>query len=123
MLHVFCLFCNMFILGSAINLKLNLKDLNLSLSDVVESLIDVVESLVNSVPEVSEEAIMTEEEPFKIVDIDDPDDMEHENDVSNPTFLNPSQNDKLPSAENFKCKLCNFSSTRKTCKNDHKEEI
>ena len=48
--------------------------------------------------------------------------MEHENDVSNPTFLNPSQNDKLPSAENFICKMYNFSSTTKTCKNDHKEE-
>ena len=62
----FVFFFNMFVFGSAINLKLNLKDLNLSfsdvvesLSDVVESLSDVVESLVNNVPELSEAPIMT----------------------------------------------------------------
>ena len=55
----FVFFFNMFVFGSAINLKLNLKDLNLSFSDVVESLSDVVESLVNNVPEVSEAPIMT----------------------------------------------------------------
>ena len=73
---------------------------------------DVAENLVNSATEVMEEAIVMEEamvmeeaivirEESKIVDIDDPGDMEHDNDVYNATFLNPSQDDKFPSANNF----------------------
>jgi hypothetical protein len=65
------------------------------------------------VRDASEEAILTEEQPFKIVDIDDPDDMELENYVSDASFQNHSQNENLPSAESFKCKMCNFSSTKK----------
>ena len=48
-------------------------------------------------------------EQIYAMQVDDPDDMEHDNDVSNTTFLNPSQDDKLPSANNIKCEMCNFS--------------
>ena len=50
---------------------------------------DVEENLVNNMTVVREEAIRTEDEPSKIVDVDDLDYMEYENYV--PTFLNFSQ--------------------------------
>ena len=77
---------------------------------------DVGRKFVNNVKEVREEEMCT------IVDIDDPDDMEHDEDVSNKTFLNPSQDDNLSSANNFKCDMCDFSSTTQSCTNDHKQE-
>jgi hypothetical protein len=79
--------------------------------EIVENV--VADNRVNSVTEAMEESIVMEEaivieEECKIVDIDDPDDMEHDNDVSNATFLNPSQDDKLPKfpvliTSNVKC--------------------
>jgi hypothetical protein len=97
--------------------------------DVEEIVEDVVAdnrvNSVNSVTEMMEESIVMEEaieieEECKIVDIDDPDDMEHVNDVSNATFINPSQDDKLLSANNFKCEMCDFFSPTKSSINDHK---
>ena len=87
---------------------------------------EIIENdVVNSVTEVMEESIVMEEaivieEESRIVDIDDPDDTEHDDDVSNATFLNPSQDDKLPSAKNFKCEMCNFFSSTRPGINDHK---
>jgi hypothetical protein len=74
----------------------------------------------NSVTEVIEKEIV-DEEVSNIVDVDDIDDMEQETDIPNNTFLNPSQDDKLPSGKLLKCELCDFASARKICMNDHKE--
>ena len=52
---------------------------------------DVEENLVINMTVVREEAIRTEDEPSKIVDVDDLDDMEFENYVPYTTFLNFSQ--------------------------------
>ena len=56
---------------------------------------------------------MPQDESSKIIDIDDLEDMEHQSDVSNTTFLNPSQDDKPVGAKLFKCKISI---------NDHKEQ-
>ena len=53
-------------------------------------------------------AIGTGVEPSRIVDVDDLDDMEYENGVPNTNFPNPSQDDKLLSAKNLKCEMCDF---------------
>ena len=74
----------------------------------------------NSVTEIIVEDIL-DEEASNIVDVDDIDDVEQENDIPNTTFLNPSQDDKLPNGKLLKCKLCDFASARKICMNDHKE--
>ena len=75
-----------------------------------------------SVTELIDEAILPEDESSKIIDIDDLEDMEHQNDVSNTTFLNPSQHDKPVGAKLFKCEICDFTSSSKISINDHKEE-
>ena len=67
---------------------------------------DIIRNFVNNVTKVCRELI--EDEPCIIVDIDDPDDMEHANDVSNATFISPSQNDNPSSANNFKCEMCDI---------------
>ena len=77
--------------------------------------------LVKSVTEVIDDEITTHEEPFKIVDIVDLDDVEQENEIANITFHNPSQVDNLNSDKVFKCKMCDFASARKIDINDHKE--
>ena len=70
---------------------------------------------VHSMKKVRKEVI--EEEPCIIVDIDDSDDTDHAKDVSDASFLNPSQNDNPSSANNFKCEMCDLSSETKICIN------
>ena len=83
-------------------------------SDVAEQIMsDDVNNSVNSVTEVREEATTIEDEPRKILDVDDIDDT---------SFLNLSQDDKLSSANFSKCEMCDFAAATKTCINDHKEE-
>jgi hypothetical protein len=65
---------------------------------------------------------LPEDESSKIIDIDDLEDMEHQNDVSNTTFLNPAQHDKPFGAKLFKCEICDLTSSSKISINDHKEE-
>ena len=84
--------------------------------------IDDFEENNESVTELIEEAIVPEDECSKIIDIDDLEDMEHQNDVSNATFLNPSQDDNPFGAKLFKCETCDFTSSSKISINDHKEE-
>ena len=54
------------------------------------------------------------------MNIDEPDDGELNNEVSNCTFVNPSQTDQHVNETRFKCDKCDFSSERKTILNDHK---
>ena len=49
--------------------------------------------------------------------------MEYQYDLPNTTFHNPSQEDKPVGAKQFKCKMCDFTSSSKIIINDHKEEI
>ena len=88
-----------------------------------KNVMDDVEETNESVTEVIEEAIVPEDEATKIIDIDDLEDMEYQNDLPNTTFHNPSQEDKPVGAKQFKCKMCDFTSSSKIIINDHKEEI
>ena len=60
-------------------------------------------------------------ENFNIIDVQD--EIEHEDDKSNATFMNPSQIDELLSDNMFKCEICDFTSSSKNFIIDHKEEI
>ena len=55
--------------------------------------------------------------------IDVQDDTEHDNDLSNTTFLNPSQTDKPAGEKMFKCEICDFATSSKKNLIDHKEAI
>ena len=59
-------------------------------------------------------------EVIKIVNIDEADDVELNDEVSNSTFVNPSQADQNLNDPRFKCDKCDFSSERKTTIDDHK---
>ena len=52
-------------------------------------------------------------EGIKIVNFDEPDDGELNNEVSNCTFVNPSQTDQHVNETRFKCDQCDFSLERK----------
>ena len=86
---------------------------------------DDVDNIVSNVIEVIEgEKNGTEDVPCEnenIIDVQD--DIEHEDDTSNATFMNPSQIDKLLSDNMFKCEICDFTSSSKICIIDHKEAI
>ena len=53
----------------------------------------------------------------KIVNVDEPDDMELNEEISNSTFINPSQADH---DKKFKCDKCDFASAGKASLDDHK---
>jgi hypothetical protein len=84
-----------------------------------------VDNIVSNVIEVIEgEKNGTEDVPCEnenIVDVQD--DIEHEDDISNATFMNPSQIDKLSSDKMLKCEICDFTSSSQNFIVDHKEAI
>ena len=47
--------------------------------------------------------------------------IDHENEISNRTFDNPSQVDKYSSDDLFKCEMCDFASARQEIIENHKE--
>ena len=80
----------------------------------------------NLIEIVETEIIVLESENIEvntIVNIDEPDDVELNNEIPNCTFVNPSQADQNWNDPSFKCDKCDFSSERKTILNDHKVVI
>ena len=64
--------------------------------------------------------------PIDIIDVEEQeesvnDESIHVEDISNNTFLNPSQTDKVSGSEMFKCEKCNFHSSTKFRFIIHKE--
>jgi hypothetical protein len=57
------------------------------------------------------------------VNVDEQDDVELNDEISNCTFINPSQADQHLIDLKFKCDKCDFASARKTFVNDHKVAI
>ena len=91
--------------------------------DVVNAEDGDEDKLVN-VTEEREEDNVTKDATLNIVDIIDvQDDTEHDNDLSNTTFLNPSQTDEPAGDKMFKCEICDFATSSKKNLIDHKEAI
>ena len=58
----------------------------------------------------NEEGNANIEDLIEVVDVEEQDD--DGNEISNTTFINPSQGDLLPSGIIFKCQICDFVSQR-----------
>ena len=66
----------------------------------------------------------SEDEESEILNVNDVDETtDHENEIPNRTFINPSQCDKDSSGELFKCEMCDFASARNDTIKNHKEVI
>ena len=91
--------------------------------EIAEEQVNISEMIgidvVNIIEIVETETIEGDSEE-KIVNIDEPDDVELNNEVSNCTFVNPSQTDQHVNEARFKCDKCDFSLERQTILNDHK---
>ena len=86
----------------------------------IENDVNIIEILET---EIIEEESETAVEEIKIVNVDEQDDVELNDEISNCTFINPSQADQNLNDLKFKCDKCDFASARKAFVNDHKVAI
>ena len=67
---------------------------------------------------------MNADEPSEILDADETDEtIDHESEIPNETFINPSQVENKHSNHLFICEICDFASARKDTIENHKELI
>ena len=79
--------------------------------------VNFIEIIETEIIEVESDNVV---ENIKIVNVDEPDDMDLNEEISNSTFIKPSQADQNLNDKKFKCDKCDFASARKASIDDHK---